>query len=159
MAPILSIFAPPGTPKNRALQLLDLLCRRPLRLAGLGRGELLRIPMSLHPTLLLDEPVLKHAMQSTLQAGAHRGCYVSTGNGMRDLFGPKIICTRKPIVGTELEADVLRVALIPVARQLPSLDQKTGKEIAEKFQARFLSYFLRNSGGVQIPNFKGSHLS
>ena len=159
MAPILSMFAPPGTPKNLALQLLDLLCRRPIRLAGPGRADLLRVPMSLNPTLLLDEPDLKHAMQSILQAGAHRGVYVPTSDGMRDLFGFKIICSRKPIVGTELETDALRVALIPVARELPSLDQKSGTEIAEKFQARFLRYFLQNSSRVQIPCFKGSRLS
>jgi hypothetical protein len=78
---------------------------------------------------------------------------------VRDVFGPKVICSRKPIVGTALEADVLRVALIPVAGQLPALDQEIGKKIAEEFQARFLGYFLRNSSGVQIPNFDQSHLS
>ncbi len=124
MAPILSIFAPAGSPKDPALQLLDLLCRRPLRLAGLKRGELLRVPMSLQPTLLLDEPDLQPAMQSILEAGTHRGSYVPSSDGMRDLFGPKIVCSRKPLLGTELETDVLRVALIPVSGPLPILDTK-----------------------------------
>jgi hypothetical protein len=159
MAPILSIFAPAGSPKNLALQLLALLCRRPLRLAGLKRGDLLRVPMSLEPTLLLDEPDLQPAMQSILQAGAHRGSYVSSGDRMQDLFGPKIICSSKQLLGTELEAEVLRVALIPASGQVPVLDKKAQEEVAEEFQARFLGYFLRNFSRVQIPNFDVSDLA
>lgn len=158
-APILSIFAPAGSPKNLALQLLALLCRRPLRLAGLRRGDLLRLPIAFQPTLVLDEPDLRPAMQSILQAGVHRGSYVPCGDGMRDLFGPKIICSRKPLLSTELETDVLRIALIPVSGQLPMLDRKSEEEIADEFQARFLGYFLRNFGRVQTPNFGVSDLA
>src|ERR1039458_5680599 len=56
MAPLLTIFAPAGGPTNLVLQMLSLLCRRPLRLVGLRRGDILRLPISLQPTLLLDEP-------------------------------------------------------------------------------------------------------
>jgi hypothetical protein len=158
MAPILSIFAPAGSPKNLALQSLALLCRRPLRLAGLKRGDLLRVPMALKPTLLLDEPDLQPAMQSILQAGAQRGSYVPSSDGMRDFFGPKIICSCKPL-GAELETDVLRVALIPALGRLPLLDKKAEEEIADEFQSRFLGYFLRNFSRVQVPNFDVSDLA
>src|SRR5579862_3050312 len=153
MAPILSIFAPAGSPKDSALQLLGVLCRRPLRLAGLKRGELLRVPMSLQPTLLLDETDLRPAMQSILEAGTQKGSYVPSSDGMRDLFGPKIVCSRKPLLGTELEAHALRIALIPVSEPLPILDTKVQEDLAEEFQARFLGYFLGNCGSVQIPKF------
>ena len=159
MAPILSISAPAGSPRDSVLELLSLLCRRPLRLAGLKRGELLRVPMSFQPTLLLDEPDLQPAMTRVLQAGAHRGSYVLSSDGMRDLFGPKILCSRKPLLGTEIEADVLRVALIPVSGQLPALGKKVQEEIAEEFQARFLGYSLRNFSSVQIPDFDVSDLA
>jgi hypothetical protein len=159
MAPILSIFAPAGSPKNLTLQLLALLFRHPLRLTGLKRGDLLRVPMSLQPTLILDEPDLRPAMQSILQASAHRGSYVSNGDGVQDLFGPKIICSRKPHFGTELEAEVLRVALIPASGQVPILDQKEQESLAEEFQARFLGYYLRSFGNVQIPKFDVSDLA
>ena len=55
-APILSIFAPAGSPKKLVLRLLNMLCRHPLCLIGLRRSDLLRVPISLQPTLLLDEP-------------------------------------------------------------------------------------------------------
>src|SRR5580700_8168699 len=96
MAPIISIYAPAGTPKNLVLQLLSLFCRRPLRLIGLRRGDLLRVPMSLRPTLLLDEPDLKPAMEAILLSSSQRGTHIPSGRGMQDLFGPKIICSRNP---------------------------------------------------------------
>jgi hypothetical protein len=40
-APILSIFAPAGSPKNLVLQMLGMLCWRPLRLVGLRRSDIL----------------------------------------------------------------------------------------------------------------------
>jgi hypothetical protein len=159
MAPIVFIFAPAGSPKDLALQLLSLLSRHPLRLAGLKRADLIRVPMSLQPTLILDEPDLQPATQSLLQAGAHRGWYVPSGGGVRDLFGPKIICSRKPPLGTELGTDVLRVALIPASGRLPILDNKVEEEIAEEFQARFLGYLLRNFSKVQVPHFDVSDLA
>ena len=158
-APILLIFAPAGSPKNLTLQLLALLCRRPLRLAGVKRGDLLRVPISLQPTLLLDEPDLQPAMQSILQAGSHRGWYVPSGKGVRHLFGPKIICSRKLPLGTEFEANALRVSLIPVSGQLPILDKKAEEKIADEFQSRFLGYLLRNFNRVQVPNFDVSGLT
>jgi hypothetical protein len=159
MAPILSIFAPTGSPKNVALQLLSLLCRRPLWLAGANRSDLLRVPMSLQPTLLLDEPDLQPGMQSILLAAAHRGAYVPSRGGVRELFGSRIILSSKSPLATSLEADGLHVALIPVSGQLPTLDKKAEEQIAADFQSRFLGYFLRNFNSAQIPNFDVSNLA
>jgi hypothetical protein len=159
MAPIISIYAPAGTPKNLVLQLLSLFCRRPLRLIGLRRGDLLRVPMSLRPTLLLDEPDLKPAMEAILLSSSQRGTHIPSGRGMQDLFGPKIICSRNPPHNQALETDVLRVSLIPVSGQLPSLDQKAEEAIVEEFQSRFLGYYLRNCSGLRVPNFDVSDLA
>jgi hypothetical protein len=153
MAPIFSIFAPPGSAKDLALRLLGLLCRRPLRLAGLTRGELLRVPMPLQLTLLLDEPDLRPGMQSILLAGAHRGSFVPGIHDVHDIFGTKIVVSGKPIVGTTLESDALRVTLIPVSGEMARLDQNAEERIAVEFQSRFLAYFLRNFKNLQDPMF------
>ena len=159
IAPILSIFAPAGSPKNLVLQMLGMLCRRPLRLAGFRRSDIPRVPTPLHPTLLLDEPDLRPEMQTLLQSSTHRGTGIISSRGIVEFYGPKIICSRKLPQGTALETDALRMALIPVAGQQPPLDKKAEAEIAEEFQSRFLSYFLRNSSGVQIPSFDVSQFS
>jgi hypothetical protein len=114
MTPIISIFAPLGSPKNTALQLLELLCRRPLRLVGVKRGELLRAPLLVGPTLLLDEPDLQPNMQLLLQASAHRGSHVINGRGVQEMFGPKILVSAKS-PNMSLSTEVVRITLMPVA--------------------------------------------
>src|SRR5271170_5634014 len=159
MAPILSIYAPVGSPKNLTLQLLSLLCPRPLCMAGVKRSDLLRMPMKLRPTLLLAEPDLQPAVRNILHASAHRGFYVPSGDGVRDLYGPKIIMTSKSPYIDSLEAEVLQIALIPVSGQRPPLDKKTTEQVAEEFQARFLGYFLQNFSAVPLPTFDVSDLA
>jgi len=159
IAPILLVLAPAGSPKNLVLQMLGILCRRPLRLVGLRRGDMLRLPMPLQPTLLLDEPDLRSEMQTMLLSSAHRGAQIISSRGITEFYGPKIICSRKLPQGTALETDALRIALIPVAGQLHLLEKRAEAKIAEEFQGRFLSYFLRNSSGVQIPSFDVSQFS
>ena len=155
MSPILSIFAPPGSPKKLVLRLLNMLCRHPLCLVGLRRSDLLRVPILLQPTLLLDQPESNPAMEAILNASSQRGTHIPCGRGVLNLFGPKIIVSSKPL----LETDALRTSLIPTAGHLPPVDKRAEEEIAEEFQARFLSYLLRNAGSAQTPSFDVSQFS
>jgi len=159
MAPILSIFAPAGTPRNLALQMLRMFCRRSLVLSGLRRADINRVPMQLQPTLLLDEPDLRPEMQTLLQSSSYRAAGIITSHGLAEFYGPKIIFSRTLPQGTALQTDALRSVLIPVAGQQLPLDKEAEAEIAEEFQSRFLGYFLRNSSRVQIPTFDVSQVS
>jgi hypothetical protein len=159
VAPILWIVTPPGSPKNRVLQLFNLLCRRPIRLVGVRRSDLVRVPFSVEPTVLLDEPDPQPSLQAILQASGHPGAQIPSGRGIIDLFGPKIICSQKIPSGTALPSDVFRATLIPVSGQLPPLEKRAEEEIAEEYQSRFLGYFLRNFDRIQVPKFDGSKLT
>jgi hypothetical protein len=156
MAPIVWIFAPVGSPRNLVLQLLSLLCRRPLRIVGLRRGDIARLPMRLQPTLLLDEPDLRPEMQMILQSSTHRGARIISSHGLLEFFGPKIVCSHELPRGTVLATEVLKATLIPIAGPLPPFDTKMQEDIAEKFQARFLGYFLRNASSAQSTNLDAS---
>ena len=158
IAPILSIFAPPGSPKTRILQLLGMVCRRPLCIVGLTRSEMLRLPWSLGLTLLLDEPDSKSGMQTILRASTQRGMHVAACRDVLDIFGPKFIVSSRPLYGVSLEGDVLRIALTPISGNLPPLEKGEEEEAAERFQARFLGYFLRNFNSVHVPKFDVSKL-
>lgn len=159
IAPIVSIFAPSSSPKTRILQLLRMVCRRPLCIVGLTRSDMRRLPWSLGPTLLLDEPDSKSAMQTILRSSSERGMNVAAGDGFVDPFGPKIIVSSRPQYDASLDADVLRVALTPISGNVPPLEKQEEEEVAEKFQARFLGYFLRNFSRVQVPSFDVSELA
>jgi len=103
---------------------------------------MLRLPWSLGPTLLLDEPDLSSAMQTILRAASQRNMHVAAGRGIVDLFGTKIIVTSNPSYEALLDGNVLRVALMPVSGTLPPLEKSKEEQIAEEFQARCLGYFF-----------------
>ena len=132
-----------------------MLCRHPLCLVGLRRSDLLRVPILLQPTLLLDEPESNPAMEAILNASSQRETHIPCGRGVLKLFGPKIIVSSK----APLETDALRTVLIPIEGHLPPLDKRTEEEIAEEFQARFLGYLLRNASSAQTPSFDVSQFS
>jgi hypothetical protein len=118
-----------------------------------------RLPWSLGPTLLLDEPDSKSAMQTILRASSERGMHVAAGDGFVDPFGPKIIVSSRPLYDASLEGNVFPVALSPISGNVSPLEKREEEEIAEKFQARFLGYFLRNFNRVQVPSFDVSDLA
>ncbi len=159
MAPVLCIFSPAGSPRNRALQMLSLLSRRPVRIVGLRRGDIARLPMWLQPTLLLDEPDLRPEMQTILWSSTHRGARIVTSHGLFEFYGPKIVCSHQLPHSTALGTEALKATLIPIAGQLPTLEKKMEEEIAEEFQARFLGHFLRNAGNAQSANFDASQFT
>jgi hypothetical protein len=118
---------------------------------------MMRLPFSLGPTLLLDEPDHRAEMETILQASSQRGMHVAKGDGVVDLFGPKIIFSNRPLFETSRE-NVLRVALIPTSENVPPLGKTEEDEITERFQARFLGYFLRNFNNFGVPKFDVSNL-
>ena len=122
-------------------------------LTGVRRSDLFRVPMEVRPTLVLDEPELRPTMQNILHSSAHRGAYFPSNDGVRELYGPKIVVTSKPTHGLMTDTDVLRVALIPLSRQLAFLDKKAEEAIADEFQSRLLGYFLRNFNRVEVTDF------
>jgi hypothetical protein len=158
MVPMLSIFAPPGSCNDVVMKLMGLLCRRPLRLPCVKRGDLRRLPMRILPTLLLDEPDLHPATLALLRASTHRGSFVTGPDGLQDLFGLKIICASTQPSGPTWGSNVLGASLIPVSGSLPPFDKMAQEEIATNFQARFLGYFLRNFNRVEMPKFDVSRL-
>ena len=83
---------------------------------------------------------------------------VAAGDGIVDLFGPKIIISSKPLSQTSLEGEVVQLALIPTSGNIPPFEKTEEEEIAERFQARLLGYFLRNFNNVGVPKFDVSHL-
>ena len=159
MAPVLWIFSPAGSPRNRTLQMLSLLSRRPVRIVGLRRGDIARLPMWLQPTLLLDEPDLRPEMQAILQSSAYRGARTVSSHGLFEFYGSKIVCSHHLPHSTALGTDALKATLLPIAGQLPTLDKKMEEEIAEEFQARFLGHFIRNAGDAQNANFDASQFT
>jgi len=152
MAPLVWIVASSGTPGFVALQLLSLVCRRPLLLVGMNRGDMRSLPLQLQPTLILDEPNLGSAMQRILISSTHEGVNFPSSHGFLNLFGPKIVCSHDFPTDSQLQSDALRIILVPTATDIKHVDAKVREEIASEFQDRFFAYRLRNFNDLRVPD-------
>ena len=107
--------------------------------------------MNFRPTLLLDELQINSGTQRLLRATSRRGVFVVKGTRVLDLFCAKVVCSREYLSDDVLGGLQLRISLPPV-RQMALLDEKTLNKIAHEFQARFLSYRLRNVLAANVLN-------
>jgi len=159
IAPLLWIVTSPTSPKHATLQLLGALCRRPLVLTGVRRGDLCSLPWHLHPTLVLDEPDTRPQLQQLLQSSSRREANIQDGKRTVNLYGSKIILSRELPREPSFASDSLRVILMPKYGRRGFLDQKPQQQIGEEFQNRLLGYRLRNIAKVRVPQFDVSHLT
>jgi hypothetical protein len=84
-APSLAISAPLAELGIDVLRLLSCVCRHSLILAEVTRGDLRSLPMQLGPTLLINQPELKPALQLLFRASSHRGQHLFGNGGFVDL--------------------------------------------------------------------------
>ena len=76
-----------GSAVGEAIQLLRFLhclCRRSILLVGISHADLMSLPLSVYPTLLLDRPRLTRSLRSFLSTSNRRGL---AGGEERENFG------------------------------------------------------------------------
>lgn len=144
-APCLSIVAPAGAPSADLFRLLEVLCRRAIKLAELSRATFRELPTELQPTLLLNVPSLSRAMESAIRASNQRGYYVTCGMQLVETFCAKVICTPTPLRDPALLGFPLEITLAPRRNAASApLDRATCERLAEEFQGKLLAYRLAN---------------
>jgi hypothetical protein len=159
MSPLLWIVAGGTSPRNLTRQLLAVLCRRPLVLAGIKGADLAELPWEVHPTLIIDECDPRASFTSLLFATSRPGTNVARHGRILCLYGPKIVLS-KQLPGDPLsDGDSLHIALAPSPNRVLVGDEAMEKEIAERFQPRLLGFRLRNRAKVLAPKFDVSHLT
>jgi hypothetical protein len=159
IVPLVWINYIPGSPWRAVMHLLSLLCRRSLILMEAGRAEIRFLPMAISPTLVLQEPDMRPAMQRILIGATHRGANISVCGKIVDMFGFKIILSQSLPTAVGFEDAILKITLLPVAGHLPGLDPNLSRRIGEKFQSRFLAYRLWNLDNVKTPNLELGNLT
>jgi hypothetical protein len=144
MAPALWVSTPPAGPKEATLGLMAALCRRPLRIVGVGQRIFSCLPWHVAPTLLLDEPNVTPTFESVLHSSCRRGTCITAGGSVVSAYGSKMIFSTELPGAAFSAADCFHTALVPVGREYRSLDEQALKQIASEFQPRLLAYRLRN---------------
>ncbi len=151
-APSLAISGPLEELGIASLRLLSCVCRHSLMLAEITRGGLRSLPMQLGPTLLINQPDLKPALQLLFRASSHRGQHLfGNGGEFVDLYGPKAISCRNDADVDNLGDGVIHISAAPSRLQLSRLDEQVLNELAESFQPRLLMYRLKNTGKERTP--------
>jgi len=156
-APYLWVVGPLGSGKTKLLVLLGCLCRRGLIAGDLRSGSLYKLTATWDPTLVIDElepgSSGAHAeLRRLLRAGSVPGV-PTFRNGQRfSNYGMKVIASRQPLGDTALLSRGVIVSLLPADDDLLPLDESASQQIAEEFQAKLLTFRLKNHPAVK--NFR-----
>jgi hypothetical protein len=156
-APNLWIVGPLGTAKTKLLKLLSCLCRRSLIAGDMRSGSLYKLTDSWDPTLIIDELEPGISGESAvllrmLRTGSVPG--VSTyRNGRRfSTYCLKVMASRQPPGDVALSSRVLIVSMLPTEEDTLPLNEAAMHEIENEFQAKLLTYRLKNYFAVK--NFR-----
>jgi len=159
VAPYLAAVGPPRSGKTTLLQVLNLLCRRPLLTADITSAGFYEVYEKLTPTLLVDETLTvgsRRELFHLLRTGTTRGSVTLRRGRSLKAFGPKVISY------TELPNDVAlhsRCVIITMQEtNRTDLAKPTDKKIADiagDLQKKLLQYRLENYHSLRLPQVVG----
>jgi hypothetical protein len=116
VAVYLSIVGLPQSGKSTLLEILSLICRRPLLVSDISQAAVYRACSRLHPTLLVDE-IDWHssngtsAMRQLLRAGTGRSSQVLRVRESSWSFGPKVFGSLEPSSDPALNSRCIEIAM------------------------------------------------
>jgi hypothetical protein len=143
--PALLITGPAMDQAITLFRLLSCLCRHPLLLADVSRSAICSLPMSLRPTLLVNQPDVSFKMRALWRTSNFPGLFVpGKGGSVVDIACPKALYSGLEEVTDSWSDTALHVALPPSRDKLSFLDAPEQCQIANRFQPRLLMYRLRN---------------
>jgi hypothetical protein len=159
VAPYLALIGLPRSGKTTLLQVLNLLCRRPLLTADVTSAAFYEVYERLTPTLLVDETLTtgnRRALFHLLKTGTTRGTVTLRKGRSLKAFGPKVISC------TELPNDVgvnSRCVIIPMQEtSRTNLAKPSDKKILDLtggLQQQLLQYRLENYNSLRLPKVEG----
>jgi hypothetical protein len=159
VAPYLALVGLPRSGKTTLLQVLNLLCRRPLLTADITSAAFYEVYEKLSPTLLVDEMLStgnRRALFHLLKTGTTRGSVtLRKGRSLR-AFGPKVIsCTELPN-DAALNSRCIIIPMQETSRtNLAKPSDKKMLNIADVLQKQLLQYRLENYNSLRVPKIEG----
>lgn len=142
------------------LRLLHCVCRHPLLIGEITSAWFRKMPMQVAPTLLLNQQIMRPALQNLVRASSHRGLHLPGSAGdVVDLYGAKAIFCGDDSVEEAFAENAITVHVAPSHSKTAPLDEKTVQSIADEFQPRLLAYRLKALGTTNEVAVDVSHLS
>lgn len=149
IAPYLWVVGPYASGKTTVLRLLSAMCRRSVLAGDISAAALYTLTDSVHPTLLIDEFELgndarSRDLQRLLRSGSTRGERVVRASRAYDVFGPKVIASRRGPSDPALDSRGLQVIARPASRAVAILTPNALLQIERQLQPKFLAFRLNN---------------
>jgi hypothetical protein len=150
--PTLILASPSPAEARKFLRLLRCFARRGVLLTEVNSSAFLALPMSLRPTLLLEQTRLDRRMRGLIRA-ATGGGYVPNAGEFIDLRCARAIACEQDDVDVDLRESCMTVSLFPPPSEVPAFDKSGEEKLAAEFQPRLLRFRCKNFGKVADSKF------
>ena len=135
-APFLWLLAPSLAPRRSLVRVLQLLCRRSLRVSELTLATLQSVPAGLQPTLIVEaaNTSRSRSLLKAIHASGRRGVLSLANGQMRDLCCAKIVIADQPFdrsTGTELPLEISLGLTANSATDLAEMERR-GAQLQQK---------------------------
>jgi hypothetical protein len=154
VAPGLAIV---GSAVGQAIQLLRFLhcvCRRSILLVGMHQLDLMSLPLSVYPSLLIDRPTLTRSLRSFLSASNRRGLVAVRRGKILGVCCPKAVYFGVGEVPEAVACGMLQITLPAAGVLTQALDDEQLKDIAAELQNKMLAYRIANFARIRVPQLR-----
>jgi len=161
IAVYLSIVGLPQSGKSTLLELLSLLCRRPLLVSDISQAAVYRACSELGVTLLIDE-IEWHAsntkaLRQLLRAGTGRSARALRVGGSSFSFGPKVFGSLETSPDSALNDRCIRIPMTETAkRRLLKPGHPAMLKCAAQLQQQLLKFRLRTYNSIRAAAIPGA---
>jgi hypothetical protein len=160
----LAIVGPPSTERRQLLRLLHCFLYRPLHLADCKVSEVLCLPPTLNPTLLMEHCEDLSQLRRILRITSSREAYTLSKrrtmiSATVNAYCAKVICLDDSWTASFPDWPAIEIVLRRTDRQLPALDDRAQEQIASEYQAKLMKYRVNNYHHQPDSSLSLPHLS
>jgi hypothetical protein len=159
VAPGLAIVGSSVGHAIRLLRFLHGVCRRSMLLVGMSQADLISLPLSMYPTLLLDRPRLTRSLRSFLSTSNRRGLLAVRRGKVLSVCCPKVVYFGMEEVPEAVASATLQITLPPTAAFEQALEDAQLNEIAVEIQGKMLAYRLANFAKIRVSQLEGTNFT
>jgi hypothetical protein len=150
VAPGLEIVGSAVSEGIQLLRFLHCVCRRSILLVGMPQLDLMSLPLSLYPTLLIDRPAPTRSLRSFLSASNRRGMVSVRRGKILGVCCPKAVYFGLDEVPEAVACGLLQITLPPTRILTQVLEDEKLNEIAAELQNKLLAYRLANFAKIRV---------
>jgi hypothetical protein len=144
-APVcLAIIGPPSTERRQLLRMLHCFFHRPLHLAECKLSDILSLPPTLNPTLLIEHCEDLSQLRKIVRTTSSRDAYTISQRRPISAYCAKVVCLNDSWSANFPDWPAIEITLPRADRQLPVLDDRTEEQTAAEYQAKLMMYRTQN---------------